>query len=156
MELIYLLFSCLVSASSIGVVSVKQNTIHFWAQRNQSMSCCGNITWQAVPVNKGRAFNTTTGVFTTPVPGYYSFNFLAMSNNTQLNNRVRLQRNGSTIATTWAQSMLDSMTISANLLLGKGDQISLFLSDGALYDTGSRFSYFTGSLLDQSQVTIDF
>ena len=52
--------------------------------------------------------------------------------------------------------MLDSMTISANLLLGKGDQISLFLSDGALYDTGSRFSYFTGSLLDQSQVTIDF
>ena len=94
----------------------------------------------------------STGVFTVPVPGYYLFNFVSSGGAAQ-KNRVRLQRNNGTVGNAWAQSIYDTMTISANLYLVKGDQVYLSLAEGGLYDNSNRLSHFTGTLIDQLPVT---
>ena len=104
--------------------------------------------------NLAKGFDMSTGIFTAPVPGYYLFNFVSSGGALQ-KNRVKLQRNNGTVGNAWAQSIYDTMTISANLYLVKGDQVNLYLSEGGLYDNNKRLSHFSGSLIDQVPVTIN-
>ena len=143
----------IVLASKIGTVNVKQSMVNFYVQRNKTMSCCGVVDWQVMQVNQANGFDMKTGIFTAPLPGYYMFNFASTGNAVQ-KNRVKLQKNNGTIGNAWSQSAYDTMTMSANLYLAKGDQVSIYLSEGGLYDNSNRLSHFTGSLIDQAPITI--
>lgn len=102
--------------------------------------------------NIGGAMNLTSGIFTAPRPGIYSFSFSARSEGTASSfptamdlvvNRVRV---GDSICTGVDQSC----SFEDTLLLKKSDQVAIFLRSGGIVDDSFGYTHFSGVLIEEN------
>lgn len=100
-----------------------------------------------------------TGIFTAPTAGTYYFAYSGISTTTN-KARVQLQKNitgtWSPIATAYSSGgNFETFALDATLKLGEGDEIRLFLMEGAIYEyptTNEHFTHFVGILLEEELV----
>ena len=135
----------------IGHNDVKTGAgVYFCVTRNTSFSSAWTvIPWEIEQLNIGRAMNLTTGIFTVPTSGRYSFAFSARSSKPDVENYVWLRVNGAYIFTSFGPSNNYNMPLFAVLNLKKGDEIAMVLGDGSLFDNRNRHTHFTGILLEE-------
>ena len=99
--------------------------------------------------------NLGTGVFKAPKAGTYSFNVSFMKSATTADAGISLELNGSTrIGSTNAgtSGSNQSSSIHATLKLKIGDEITLVLRGGLLFDNPDFKTHFTGILVDEDLV----
>lgn len=94
--------------------------------------------------------NTSTGIFKTPIAGTYLFTFTGLKTNSLNDSLVQLQKNGVTIAASFAPGLPNVIVhppIHVLVKLAVNDTVNLFLAYGTLYDDTSYFTRFTGFLV---------
>lgn len=93
-----------------------------------------------------------TGVFKAPVNGTYYFSFSGIKGNATGPTSVRLRRDVLlNVGKAYADGLSNQLTLSlsATLKLGKGEEVFLLLESGVLYDDENNFSHFSGFLLEE-------
>ena len=153
----------------IGQVDVKSSPVHFYVQKN------ANFYTQFVPIpfekeilNVGGAMNLTSGKFTAPRDGIYSFSFTGRGEFPDSSSTVYLyvhmylngtgneigrggaHEEGTCCKGTWHQ--IETFSFQSTINLQKGDQIWLQISNIApsAYLTGNYFTQFSGYLLEEN------
>ena len=101
-------------------------------------------------VNIGNAINLQTGVFTAPIKGRYAFGFSAKTDWTGTS--VTLRHNGVNVGSSYTLPLKTNIPLQANLNLKIGDQVSIYLNDGVLFDSLNMHTYFTGILLEEDLI----
>jgi len=109
------------------------------------------MPFQVERLNVGNAMNIGTGVFKAPKAGTYSFAFTTTKTDTTTNTYSFLQLNGNNIGIdfngyTGAQL---SGSMVATLKLKVGDEITVVLVSGALFDNEHYHTKFSGILLEE-------
>jgi len=142
----------------IGNVDVISSPVQFYVQRNTGWSTLNTpIPFQVERLNVGNAMNIETGIFKAPKAGTYSFAFKHMKTNAALSTYSFLRLNGNNIGINWAGDTLNYLSGSmiATLKLKVGDEITLVLTDGALFDNGVQYhTQFSGILLEEDLVIL--
>jgi hypothetical protein len=147
----------------IGYADVKSTPVHFYVQRNSSLSTKSPIPFQIEVVNEGNAMDLTTGRFTAPRPGIYFFSFTGLAKLPGSSSLVELQvalfLNGGPIGTAWVSeantisNLWSPLTLQSTLNLKSGDQVWMdirSMSTGAyLFDDSERYTHFTGFMLQE-------
>lgn len=113
------------------------------------------IPFELVRTNVGNAFNGSTGIFTAPVNGYYSFSFNGLKDTGSLTAWVSLFVNNVSVADAYYGGLSGFdirgplSGINTILQLSAGDQVYLFNTDGtSLFSDGnSRYTQFSGRLV---------
>ena len=121
------------------------------------------IPFDVEVLNIGGAMNLTSGIFTTPRAGTYSFSFIGYAHipgsSSKLALAVRMYLNGNLIGSGLADdigTVLQSETLSlqSTLNLQNGDQISLqisYMDSGTyLHDSSNHYNHFSGWLLEEN------
>ena len=148
----------------IGFVDVKSSPVYFYVQRN---SVTFNTTNTPIPfdverLNVGGAMNLTSGKFTAPRDGIYSFAFTGMAafptSSSSLNLYVYMYLNGKWIGSGVADEVgsttdvqYETLSLQSTLNLQTGDQIWLeieYMSIGA-HLRGTYYTQFSGYLLEE-------
>ena len=95
--------------------------------------------------------NITSGIFTAPKSGIYFFSFTGLKVNAASQLHVELYLNSIPItnALGFALNGYFTATLSSTLGLKSGDQISLRLESGQLYDSTASFTNFNGIMLQE-------
>jgi len=149
-----------------GFVDIKSAPVHFFVVRSSSWTTLNvPLKFDVEKLNFGGGMNIGSGVFTAPKAGIYAFSFKgtghgSLSGNNQGFAQVALQRNGATVAMgdthvdtnssgVLVPSTVVTVSIHATLKLSKGDQITIVLAIGGIYDDGGYKTHFTGSLLEE-------
>ena len=99
--------------------------------------------------------NIGTGVFKAPKAGTYYFAFSGMKTNQAIHSTIEFRLNGNRIGSSFFGSTINTWTagsLHANLKLKTGDEITLQLNAGPLYDDGNIYTHFTGILLEEDLV----
>ena len=147
----------------IGYVDVKSSPVYFYVQRN---AIGFNIIGTPIPfdreiLNVGGAMNLTSGKFTAPRDGIYSFSFNGLAwfpaSSTTVFLRVYMYLDGSNIARGNADEIgtayqYETFSLQSKLNLQKGDQIWIqieSMSTGVYLD-GLYYTHFSGHLLEES------
>lgn len=139
----------------VGFGDIKSSFVYFTVERNGSWT--GN--WTILPfdlerTNIGGAMNRSSGIFTTPISGIYSFNFNTVGAANSKSLTISLILNDNVIASAYAgmSTVPLSASLSTSLNLTPGDQVWLRLSGtGSIYDAyGIFYTQFSGHLLDQT------
>jgi C1q-related factor len=144
--------------TAIGVVDVKSSPVYFHVQRNASYSLNGTtIPFQIERLNVGGGMNITSGILTAPKSGIYFFSFTGLKPTPSLPQLyVDLYHNSNRITRaegTFVEGLLTA-TLSSTLSLKSGDQISLRLATGVLYDFYSyHHTNFNGLLLQEEMLS---
>lgn len=109
-----------------------------------------NVIFEHVIENEGRAYENTTGIFTVPMDGLYSFSATIRQGiiDTLSSKYVHaaLCRNNIPMAMSAAKNF-NSLTISVSLRLKQGDQICIKSTDFDAGITGYGQSFFSGHLV---------
>ncbi|XP_032795107.2 uncharacterized protein LOC116931623 [Daphnia magna] len=144
--------------------NLKSSPVYFYVQRNNLFSKESTpISFDLEIINVGEAMNGSSGKFTAPQMGTYSFIFNGLAkfsvSSTPLRLGLNLQLNGSGLTTGQVEvgdhvivsDKLIFFALQATLKLKSGDQVWLeifSLSPGvSLYNDGTHFTCFSGSLL---------
>ena len=143
----------------IGSIDIKTKSVHFFVQRNSTLTQSGIIPYELERLNEGGALNMKAGVFTAPVAGVYHFEFSGCKDGSPDYLVVQLLLNGNDIsysaAGRWAGSFNKETTIvkgiNVSLRLKKGDRVELTKSGAAALSDypGYHATHFTGSLLEE-------
>lgn len=143
----------------IGIVDVKSAPVYFHAQRTTSYSTVGSVVpFDSIKLNVGNAFDPS-GVFVAPASGEYYFAFSGISGNTTLA-RVVLEVKTATVDWSrvgegYGDQRFNTFAYHATLELLKGDQVRLFLTQGAIHDSDRHFyTNFAGFLISQNELTV--
>ena len=102
-------------------------------------------------MNVGNAMNITSGIFRVPKAGTYYFTFSAVKTGTATT-YVSLLLNSSYVSSSYTTSVNDyySLSLSSTLKLNVGDEISVRLRGGNLYDSSAYYNTnFNGILLQE-------
>jgi len=144
------------SETLIGNVEVKTASVHFYVQRQSDFDTEYTvIPFQVEQLNVGGAMDTKTGVFTAPVSGIYHFGFSCLMHAKSWYLDIFLQLNGNNIGVATSNTEQYGgkayLTISmhSSLRLKKGDRINLYKHRGALRDSESRYTHFSGWLVEE-------
>lgn len=143
----------------IGYVDVKSGPVYFYAQRTTNHASVNTvIPFDRLVLNVGNAMNST-GIFVAPTSGKYYFSFSAIS---LLNSIGRVDLQMKTEKSDWfkigqafGQTTYQTLTLQAALLLTKGDQIRLILSEGAIHENYNNnpfagfYTHFVGWLIEE-------
>ena len=121
------------------------------------------IPFDVEVLNIGGAMNLTSGIFTTPRAGTYSFSFIGYAHipgsSSALGLAVRMYLNGNLIGSGWASDystvqQSETLSLQSALNLQKGDQISLqinHMDTGTyLHDSSNHYNHFSGWLLEEN------
>jgi len=139
----------------IGNVGVISSPVQFYVQRNTIWNTTFTpMTFQIERLNVGNAMNIGTGNFTAPKAGTYSFT-LACTQNDSYYTTVTLRLNGNQIAFSDLANVggkFNSGSINSIVKLKAGDQISIQLRAGSLFDNVDPRTHFTGILLEEDLV----
>lgn len=100
--------------------------------------------------NVGNAYDTSTGVFTAPIPGLYMFTAVLLSENSKSLYR-HIWKNNEPLAGTYVTDQgYKAGTLTVVLQLKKGDEVyvkSKTEFHGDVYSDRDKFSTFTGYLI---------
>lgn len=148
----------------IGLVDVKSSPVHFLVSRTMTSN------WSNAPMpfnveilNEGGAMNLTSGVFTAPKNGIYTFFFKGSAFGSMGPSStgwawVNLNRNDITIERGYS-SVIDAkegfliVSLHATVKLNIGERITIVLTGGSLYSFPAyRDTQFMGSLLEEDLV----
>lgn len=146
---------CIVGKEVAGEVVPKAMSVSFSVGINASYSKINTIIpFQWELLNTGGAMNSSSGIFTAPVAGTYYFAYSGMRFWTAGQSNVALQKNGVTIASSYAPGVGSTTCLSgiqAMLELVSNDTINLMLVYGQISDIADTFgSAFTGFLVRQN------
>ena len=107
--------------------------------------------------------NLTSGIFTTPRAGTYSFSFIGFAHipgsSSKLGLAVRMYLNGNLIGSGLADeagtaNQFETLSLQSALNLQKGDQISLQINQmdtgTYLHDSSNHYNHFSGWLLEEN------
>lgn len=153
----------------IGAADIKSKPTYFSVQRTSPFTTVNtSIPFDTASVNVGGAMDLTTGVFTAPVPGIYSFSFkgLAEFQTTQSivpflavglyvnKERVALALNEeSNTQMTNNRGQRSQLSLMTTVELKKGDRVwlDMFAKSGAisLYDNANKHTDFSGWLMQE-------
>ncbi|EFX82227.1 C1q and tumor necrosis factor-related protein 2 [Daphnia pulex] len=155
----------------IGHVDVKSSPVYFSVERSSSFNRTNiAIPFESSQTNVGGAMDLTSGVFTAPVLGVYSFNFHGQaefnSSSTSVphmavglfvnNERVALAltEEANTRISSTGRGQRSPLSLSTTVQLKKGDRVwlNMFSSSGtiSLYDNDNRHSDFSGWLIEET------
>ncbi len=138
--------------TAVGVVDVKSSPVYFHVQRNSTYNLANTkIPFQIIRLNVGGGMNVTSGIFTAPKSGIYFFSFTGLKTDSGVTLSVDLYHNSNRITRAEGTYVagLFTLTLSSTLTLQSGDQISLLLVGGALYDSWAQHTNFNGILLQE-------
>lgn len=127
--------------------------IHFSAQSSNHYNQSGSTIPYDSMEGSGGGMNVSSGVFTAPRGGVYVFSFHGMRSNQESGKGdgdcvVRLVKNGSNKMTGFSHLDWVPVVMTTNLKLKQGDNVSVILEQGELYNTkSSRYTVFSGFLL---------
>ncbi len=138
-----------------GFIDVKSSSVHFYVQRSTSFSTLNTpIPFEVERLNVGRAMNLASGIFTAPKPGiyYFAFSYVKVPSTAPMN--VYLFVNGAGISDAHSTHYNGHLTatLHSTLKLEMGDQISLIITNGAVYDDPAHITHFSGFLLEEELV----
>lgn len=131
----------------IGYSDVKSTHVYFNVQRNSTYNILNSVLpFDHEILNTGNAFNMSSGVFTAPRSGTYSFSFTSKSGSSSSESIwYDFQLNDETISTCNTSYYAGLQChIPAILLLNSGDYVQLYLTKGF-----TDAAYFTGWLLSE-------
>ena len=147
----------------IGYVDVKSSPVYFYVQRD---AIGFNIIGTPIPfdreiLNVGGAMNLTSGKFTAPRDGIYSFSFTGSAHfpasSSRVYLRVHMYLNGSNIARGYADEVgtaaqYETFSWQSTLNLKGGDQIWIEIEIMAtgVYLNGYLYTHFSGHLLEEN------
>ena len=137
------------------MVDVKSSPVYFHVQRNETYTFNGTtIPFQLERLNVGGGMNITSGIFTVPKSGIYFFSFNGMKTSTANTLYVDLYHNSNRITLAFGTGEVGyfTVTLSSTINLKSGDQISLRLIQGQLFDNGQHFTNFNGMLLQEEML----
>jgi len=107
-------------------------------------------------LNEGEAFHLASGIFTTPVPGIYHFEFSATKAPSASYLDIFLLVNDETVARPVISSTAgyyDSISLTASLRLKADDRVKLINGGtGALFDDDQHRNHFTGWLVEEDLI----
>lgn len=139
---------------------MKSLPVYFYVQKNAQRNVTGIVTFELTRINVGEAMDASSGIFTAPRNGIYSFQLTGVelgpsaSNYNQL--RVALMLNGSQVGlsgTDQTGGPLQTYSLHSTLDLKAGDQLWISInavSGGArLYDDSNHYTHFSGHLLQE-------
>lgn len=116
----------------IGYSDVKSTPVYFTVQRNSTYNAQNTVlTYELEPLNLGNAFNISSGVFTAPRSGTYTFAFTSISDVTYNNLWFSLQLNDEQIANCQPNYSLYICSIPYTVELKSGDRIQMFFTQGS-------------------------
>ncbi len=141
----------------MGYLDVKSGSgVNFYVQRYTNklpIKENGVIRFDVGRLNVGGAMNLSTGVFTAPKAGLYSFSFSMMKDGFNYDwMAIYLRQNGTKIGmSSVGRGLLTSpATLQSNLKLKKGDRIDLLKSkSGELLIDKEHNNHFSGCLLEE-------
>ena len=145
----------------IGYVDVKSSPVYFYVQRNSPIfNTIGTpIPFDVERLNVGGAMNLTSGKFTAPRDGIYSFSFNGLVQFPASSSRVYLQvymyLNGNLIGRGYADEVgtaaqYETFSFQSTLNLKAGDQIWIEINSmsGGVSLHGGWQTHFSGHLLE--------
>jgi hypothetical protein len=106
------------------------------------------IPYEAFEVEMGGGMDLTTGVFTAPIAGIYSFTGTWRDGSTSTSADVYIRKNGSIIGYTYSHGEdYGSFGMTVLVSLAKGDTVDSYLYGGAISSSSDRYIHFTGHLI---------
>jgi len=140
----------------IGNNDIVSSAVQFYVQRNANWETLNTpMTFQVERLNVGNAMNLGSGVFKTPKAGTYSFSFSGVryGSSSLPQGYVQLRLNGNTIGTdSLGTAGSYASSIGVILKLKVGDEITVLLVGGSMYDDSAHYTHFTGILLEEDLV----
>jgi len=139
----------------IGNVDVISSPVQFYVQRNTNWTTLNTpMPFQIERLNVGNAMNIGTGVFKAPKTGTYYFAFSGMKTNAASHSSIEIRLNGNRLGSSYFGTFntWTAGSLHANLKLKTGDEITLQLNAGPLYDDWNIYTHFTGILLEEDLV----
>jgi len=135
----------------IGNVDIVSSPVQFFVQRNTDWNTLNTpMTFQVTRLNVGNSMNIGTGVFKAPKAGTHYFAFAGMKTDIASFTYVHLRLNGNNIGMADFTSLPWTLSFyHATLKLKVGDEITLVLGSGALFDNANSRFHFTGILLEE-------
>ena len=127
---------------SVGRVTTPSQPSAALGRNTDFTTTASTILWDVVHHNVGSHYNSSTGLFTCPVAGYYLVSIMVMSAGTNAIMDVELRLNGSTnnslvpyqSATGGDYNQVSGMTV---ISCAANDTLGLRLSNGSIYGGGS-------------------
>ena len=124
----------------------------FMARRTSNQST-GVVIFDTAVVNQGSHYDTSTGKFTAPVAGVYSFSTVVLSNNDGTDNyfRSEIHINGTTYAVSQAYTFSDNdfgSSFSTVASLSANDYVQVVAVTAPVYGSGNtNYTHFSGFLI---------
>ena len=138
---------------SSGRVTLPQ--VPAFMARRTSNQATGVVIFDTALVNQGSHYDTSTGKFTAPVAGVYSFSTVVLSNNDGTDNyfRSEIHINGTSYAISQGYTYLDNdfgSSFSVVASLSANDYVQVVAVTAPVYGTSaatSNYTHFSGFLI---------
>merc|ERR1712004_648112 len=136
----------------------KQHQIYFSAYNNQGGDVTGHLKFPTIVTNLGGAFDGSSGVFTAPVKGVYTFSFSGQQSSYARSGGaidLAVRKNGAGVFLIYddknssgESQMYQNINSIFSLELNQNDKVNLYLdSDDRLYASNSFRLIFMGQLV---------